>query len=265
MSATSDQTTGSAPAIAGPRRPALPRPTAMRLARGEYDRFTTQLRQLSPRDWARPTSCPDWDVHAMACHVLGMAEFAASVPEQLRQLRAARRAGGLFVDALTSLQVDKHIGRTPEDVVARLSEVGPKAAAGRRRTPALVRRIPLADQPVDERGCVTESWTVGYLTDVILTRDTWTHRGDIAGAVDRPLALSPEHDGVLVADVVAEWAARHGQPCTLTLTGPAGGRWELNGNAGGDAASLELDAVEFCRILSGRGAGAGLLATRVPF
>jgi hypothetical protein len=67
-----------------------------------------------------------------------------------------------------------------------------------------------------------------------------------------------------VADIVAEWAGRHRQPCELTLTGPAGGTWTFDGT-GGDPAVLELDAVEFCRVLSGRGTGDGLLATRVPF
>jgi uncharacterized protein (TIGR03083 family) len=242
----------------------------MRLAAVEYDRFVDQLHQLPPDDWSRPTACPAWDVHAMACHVLGMAEFAASVPEQLRQMRAARKAGGLFIDALTALQVDKHIDRSPGDVVARLAAVGPRAAAGRRRTPAVVRRIRLAGQPVDEQGAQTETWTLGFLTDVILTRDTWMHRSDIAEAAGRPMTLTPDHDGVLVADIAAEWAARHRQPCALSLTGPAGGSWNFNGGDGGDGGdggveALELDAVAFCRTLSGRADGTGLLTTRVPF
>lgn len=238
----------------------------MRLAAHEYDRFVAQLRELSPEDWSRPTPCPAWDVHAMACHVLGMAEFAASVPEQMRQMRAARKAGGLFIDALTALQVDKHITRTPDDVVARMTEVVPRAAAGRRRTPSLVRRIPLKGQPVDESGTRTETWALGYLTDVILTRDTWMHRSDVAAATGRVMTLTAEHDGVLVADVAAEWAGRHGRPCTLTLTGPAGGTWTFSGTGvAGEPTALELDTVEFCRILSGRGSGAGLLTTRVPF
>ena len=37
--------------------------------------------------------------------------------------------------------------------------------------------------------------------------------------------LTADHDGVIVADVVAEWARRHGQPYQLKLTGPAGGSW----------------------------------------
>ncbi|MEO7981693.1 MAG: maleylpyruvate isomerase family mycothiol-dependent enzyme [Sporichthyaceae bacterium] len=244
----------------------LPRHVAMRLAAHEYDLFVDQLRELSPEDWSRPTDCPAWDVHAMACHVLGMAEFAASVPEQVRQSLAARRAGGMFVDGLTAVQVDKHASRPPADVVARLAVVGPKAAAGRRRTPSLVRRFPLAGQPVEETGTQTEKWSLGYLTDVILTRDTWMHRSDIAAATGRSMTLTPEHDGVLVADIAAEWAGRHGQSCTLTLTGPAGGSWAFGGlGAAGERPALVLDAVEFLRILAGRGSGDGLLATRVPF
>ncbi len=73
--------------------------------------------------------------------------------------------------------------------------------------------------------------------------------------------MTPEHDGRIVADVVVEWAGRHGQPFRLTLTGPAGGRW--TSGTGGE--ELELDAVEFCRITSGRGAGEGLLGVAVPF
>jgi uncharacterized protein (TIGR03083 family) len=104
-----------------------------------------------------------------------------------------------------------------------------------------------------------ERWAMGYLVDVILTRDTWMHRVDIARAVGIDMELTPDHDGVLVADVVAEWARRHGKPCSLTLTGPAGGSWSW----GTGGPTIELDAVEFCRGLSGRGRPA--LDTEVPF
>jgi hypothetical protein len=113
-------------------------------------------------------------------------------------------------------------------------------------------------QPAGDR---LEPWTFGYLIDVILSRDPWMHRIDIARATGRDLVLTADHDGVLVADVAAEWAERHGQACTLTLTGPAGGSW-VRGTGG---PQLELDAVEFCRLLSGRGRGDGLLNIPVPF
>jgi uncharacterized protein (TIGR03083 family) len=254
-------TTATAP-VAAPWRPALDRALAMRLAREEYALFSDQLRRLTPQDWSRVTCCPAWDVHAMVCHVVGMAEMSASPLETWRQMRAAKRAGGVFVDALTDVQMRKHAHRSPEELVARSQQVGPKAARGRRRTPALVRRRTMGiEQPVDNTSERTEPWTMGYLIDVILTRDTWMHRSDIAAATGRDMVLTAEHDGVLVADIVKEWAARHGQPVTLTLLGPAGGSWSL----GSGGAAYELDAVEFCRILSGRGDGGGLLATQVPF
>jgi uncharacterized protein (TIGR03083 family) len=254
-------TAPAAPARTGPRQPELAHAVARRLAAGEYARFVAQLRELAPGDWARPTACPAWDVHAMACHVLGMAEFAASPLEQARQFRAAKRADGLFLDALTALQVSKHIHRSPADIVERLATVSPRAARARARTPWLIRQLRMSDQPVDDTGVNTEDWALGYLTEVILTRDTWMHRTDIAGAAGRPLTLTTGHDGALVADVAEEWAQRHGQPCDLTLGGLAGGRWRWG--TGGPA--YDLDAVEFCRMVSGRGPGDGLLATRVPF
>jgi hypothetical protein len=90
------------------------------------------------------------------------------------------------------------------------------------------------------------------------------HRVDLAQATGRPLLLTPDHDGVIVADVVAEWAGRHRRPYHLTLTGSAGGFW--SSGVADEADHLTLDAIEFCRVLSGRGDGSGLLATtRVPF
>jgi hypothetical protein len=96
---------------------------------------------------------------------------------------------------------------------------------------------------------------------VILTRDPWMHRIDISRATGAVPVLTPEHDGVLVADVVGEWAQRHGQPFALNLAGPAGGSWTV----GTGAESINLDAVQFCRTVSGRAAGEGLLTTEVPF
>jgi hypothetical protein len=80
-------------------------------------------------------------------------------------------------------------------------------------------------------------------------------------ALGREPVLRAEHDGRIVADVVAEWARRHGQPFELMLTGAAGGRFVV-GDAG---EAIAMDAVEFCRVLSGRRQGEGLLATVVPF
>jgi hypothetical protein len=143
-------------------------------------------------------------------------------------------------------------------VIERFAAVAPRAVRARRRTPAPMRSAVRLkqDPPFD-----SERWQYGFLVDVIFTRDPWIHRLDISRATNREVLLTAEHDGRLVADVVAEWARRHGKPFTLVLGGIAGGSW----HAGDGGEVIELDALEFCWILSGRAPGSGLLATRVPF
>jgi uncharacterized protein (TIGR03083 family) len=246
--------TGSA---APPRRSAFEPATAMRFAATEYGRYLDQLRSLDAADWTRSTDCPAWDVRAMAGHCLGMVQFAASLKAMARQNVTATRRGGVFIDALTDLQVQDNAGLSTEELLARYAELAPRAVRGRRRRCAVMGQAPMPGTQVI--GGVPERWTFGYVFATILTRDTWMHRVDTARATGRDLVLTPEHDGALVADVVAEWAGRHGQPYALTLTGPAGGRWGTGGP------ELELDAIEFCRVLSGRGHGDGLLEVEVPF
>jgi len=246
-------------ALTEPLTAALPRQTAMRLAATEYQRFADLLRSLQPDDWAKPTECAGWDVREMAAHMLGMVEMAASFRENNRQVKLARSRGGVFIDALTGLQVDERRHMTPAQITSRFAERAPKAARARRRAPGFIRRRTMPD--VQEVGGRDEAWTIGYCIDIILTRDPWMHRGDLARATGAPHVLTADHDGVIVADVVAEWAARHGRPYALHLTGPAGGRW----SSGDGGAEIEADAVEFCRGLSGRGRADGLLATPVPF
>jgi len=152
-----------------PRVAALPRGTAMRLAATEYQRFADLLRSLGPDDWAKPTECPGWDVRTMAAHALGMVEMAASIRETNRQLKLARSRGGLFIDALTALQVEERTGMTPAQITAQFAARAPRAARARRRTPGFISRrtMPVLQQV----GGREEAWTIGYLIDVILTRD----------------------------------------------------------------------------------------------
>jgi hypothetical protein len=170
--------------------------------------------------------------------------------------------GGLYIDALTQLQVDERAGWTPERITERYAARAAKATAGRRRTPGFVRSRTMPQ--AQEMNGVTEPWTLGYLIDVILTRDPWMHRMDIAAATGTPPRLTADHDGVIVADVVAEWAGRHGKDFELTLTGPAGGTWR----SGANGPSWTLDAVDFCRAISRRPASLtldDLMNTEVPY
>jgi uncharacterized protein (TIGR03083 family) len=240
-----------------PRQPQLARELAVRLAATEYERVADLLDGLTPDRWLAPTDCPPWDVRAMAGHMLGMMQMTASIPEMVRQqataTRRAKRAGGEVIDSLTALQVEKNAGLTPQALIDELRHLAPRAVRARRRAPGLIRGQSFRDQD--------EWWTVGYLFDVILTRDPFLHRVDICRATGVEMTATAEHEGAIVDDVVREWAGRHGSAFDLTLTGPAGGHWQ-EGEAG---QPITMDALEFCRVLSGRAPASGLLTTPVPF
>jgi uncharacterized protein (TIGR03083 family) len=243
---------------------------AMQLQAAELDRTLELLSALDDTDWATQTECPDWDVRQMYLHVLGACEAGASMRENLHQMRAAKRhqksEGGPLEAGLSAVQVRDRLDLTPAELLDRLTAIAPVTVRKRTKLPALLRRVTMK---VD--GPVIESWSLGYLVDTIYLRDLWMHRVDAARATGRELVLSGDHDGRVVADVVAEWARRHGQAFTLTLTGPAGGTYSSSGSPSSTASTgppvddLHLDAVEFCRILAGRADGPGLLGTIVPF
>jgi uncharacterized protein (TIGR03083 family) len=228
-----------------------------RAADEEYRRLLDLLGELDESEWSAPTDCTEWDVKAMVAHLAGGAAWAASIPELLRQQRLGKRLlpGADAVDGMNAVQVQERADRTPEQLVAELADLVPRALRTRARIPRPLRALPVPFGPP------LGTKPVGYLMDRILTRDEWLHRIDICRATGREPLLTADHDGRLVDDVVAEWADTHGQPFELVLTGPAGGRWQRG--AGGE--HLEVDAAEFCRIVSGRAPGEGLLATRVNF
>jgi uncharacterized protein (TIGR03083 family) len=229
---------------------------ATEIAAEEYRRFGELLRLLRPDEWSLPTDCPDWDVHLLAAHVLGATEANAHPTEMTRQLWRGRSGVATDVDAVNAYQVARRRDLTSVEVVRRYSRAVPAAVHWRARLAWTVGRL-----PVRVGSPVHETWTAAYLLDVVYTRDTWMHRVDVARATGRPLRLTHDHDGRLVADLVADWVRRHRTPVRLELTGPAGGTFVH----GRDGEALTHDAVEFARVLSGRVPGTGLLAATVPF
>jgi len=233
---------------------------AMSLQTTELERAIALLHTLDTEQWSTQTVCPDWDVRRMWLHVLGACEAGASMRENMHQMRAARKRQkelGVPLEAgLSATQVAEREDLTPDELVDRLERVAPKTITGRARTPRPMRAIKMSiDAPV------VEKWALGYLIDVIYLRDVWMHRVDTVDATGAELVLTPDHDGRIVADVVAEWARRHGEPFELELTGAAGGNYR----AGDGGEPIVIDAVEFCSLLAGRGEATGLLTTIVPF
>ena len=152
--------------------------------------------------------------------MLGMVEMAASMRDRSRQRRAATVDGNIDIDRLTALQVSERSSWSGPAISDRFAARAPKAVRGRRMTPGFIRRQTMVGGVING---AEEPWTLGYLTDIILTRDPWMHRLDICIALDQTPHPTPRHDGVIVADVVSEWADRHGKDFTLHLTGPPAG------------------------------------------
>jgi len=234
-------------------------PTVWRAATDEYRRFVGLLCELEPHDWAKPTDCTRWDVRQVALHVLGATEANASPRELLHQFRAGlplnrEIESHHWVDGINEHQVRERQHLTPHQLIQRMNTAWPKAVWGRRLAPPPLRWLPVPfGAPI--------GWhPLTYLLREGFTRDVWMHRIDIARATGKELVQTPGHDGRLVAGIVAEWAATHGEPFVATLGGAAGGLYAQ----GSDGEQIAMDAVDFCRILAGRGEGHGVLKHKLP-
>ena len=237
----------------------IARPEARTLAEEEFVRFAELVASLTPEEWETDTDCTGWDVRRMVLHVLGSADAQASVRQFLHQMRRGLPLNKQidshhWVDGLNELQIRERTNLTDDEVVAQLRAIGPRAVKGRWGTPPPMRYLPIPFGP-------PIGWApLKYLLDVGFTRDVWAHRIDIHAVIGRPMHLTAEHDGRLVADIVGEWASVHGQPFELVLTGPAGGTFTQG--TGGE--HVEIDATDFIRVLAGRLPGTGVLSHPLP-
>ena len=234
--------------------PSLTHPEATAMAVFEQERFLTLVESLAPADWEQPTACPLWNVRQMVAHVTGAAAGYAHWSQFRRQYspfvqRPYRQAGFSLLDALNQIQVDDRSTASPADLLAELREVGPRAIATRKRLPALVRaaRLPLP---------VLGVMPLGYLTDLIYTRDMWMHRLDICRATGREMVQTSWHDGRITALVVRDLARKltpklAGQAVMYELTGTSGGCWSLGENAS-PGATITMNVLDFHLLASGR-------------
>jgi uncharacterized protein (TIGR03083 family) len=221
----------------------------VRLAQTEADRWIRLVDGFSVEDWQRPSGCEGWTVADLVRHLIGQAEQLSSFPAALRQSRAGKKLarGRALIDGITEHQVASRAQVPPAQLANHLASALPRAAKARESWPRTSTRLGMRIEVPHPSDIVKERWTFAYMSQV-MTRDLWMHRADLDTAGVRPLQLSPEHDGRIVADVVADWAHRHGGPFDLTLTGPAGGHWQVPG----DGPAFEQEAVQFCRGLFGR-------------
>ncbi len=96
-----------------------------------------------------------------------------------------------------------------------------------------------------------------------LDADDWARPTDCTGWDVRALALHILGSAEAQAsprELIHQWASTHGQPFTLSATGPAGGNYRQGDNG----EHVDIDAVELCRVFTGRTAGTGVLTNPLP-
>jgi len=228
-------------------------PEADLLAAAVYTALVTDITNLTDEDWRRPTDCVGWTIRDVVAHLVGAAQGHASLPTFIRQYGWGfvhrRSFAGSSLDAMNQHQIDSLSRDSTDTLIQKLVETAPKAVAGRSRRARLIGWAPISVEEAGSwyQGMPTKT-TMGELCAVVLTRDAWAHHLDLARALGVTPRLDPQVDGRIIADIAADWATRHGQPVTLTLTGDAGGTFRF-GTAG---ETLSLDAFDFARVMAGR-------------
>jgi uncharacterized protein (TIGR03083 family) len=233
---------------------------AMQITAVENRKFGELMETLSPTHWSTATECTLWDVRAMAAHLVGSAASQASPREFWRQKRGGRPIckeldSPLWWDGMNELQVRERASSTTEQLITEWTTVSAKALKSRTKMSRPIAGLKLLNlpEPVGRQ-------PLSYLFDIGFTRDVWAHRIDIAHAI----AMEPDHDAVhdgrILADIIAEWAATHGEPFTLVLDGPAGGTF-VRGIGGEE---VHISVVDFVRTLTERTTASGILQHTLP-
>jgi hypothetical protein len=168
----------------------------------------------------------------MAAHLVGSAAGQASPLEFLRQKRGGKpickELGSPFWwDGMNELQVRERASATTEQLISGWTTVSAKALKSRTKMPRPIAGLKLLNLP-------------------------------------EPVGRQPDHDaahdGRILADIIAEWAATHRKPLTLVLDGPTGGTF-VHGTGGEE---VHISVVDFVRTLAERTTASGVLRHTLP-
>lgn len=235
--------------------PALSHDEAVSMAKLELERFLAVVTSLSDDDWEKPTACTLWSVRQIVAHVTGACASHAYWSEFRHQgsskvQRPYRARGFSFLDSMNQVQVDDRAFATPAALIDELRRVGPRAIATRARLPWLLRVLRV---PLPALGGIVP---IGYLTDLIYTRDMWMHRLDLCRATGREMVMTSGHDGRIVALIVRDLERKLATTLRTTsvvyhLSGKIGGMWQLGAKVS-PVATIQLDVLDFNLLASGR-------------
>ncbi|MFC9695049.1 maleylpyruvate isomerase family mycothiol-dependent enzyme [Kribbella sp. NPDC056951] len=226
------------------------RPQCAEHRAAELEAWHDLLASINGSEWQRRTVCDEWDVADIAGHMIGQAEdvnIPWSFPRRMRKAKRAYPTKPKF-DRHMMVQADEHRGTPPDELRSTFDQVWAKATRKILRNPGLVRRMSFS---VDEYPGF--SLDLGYVQDILLSRDLWMHRDDICQALGRPFDAG-RYGEEMIAQVMRDvidgpfWGDR--PAVDVELTGQGGGTYRLGrGEPVGHAA---VDAVGYMRTLSGR-------------
>lgn len=109
-----------------------PRAAAGAQSMQEYAALLASLRALPSSAWSAPTDCTGWTVRDIVAHVVGAAEDSARPWVQARHYLPAlvRDRNRLLVDKVNDAQLADRRTATPDELMAELESLAPKAARG---------------------------------------------------------------------------------------------------------------------------------------
>lgn len=244
--------------------PGLTHQEAVEIAAEELRRFQALIEGLEDDDWKQQTACALWTVKDIVAHQAAHVSSVTSVGAFMSQanplvMHPYRKNGMNMLDAMNQAQVDLRHQYTSEQLISEIRETTQRSLQGRDHLPAFVRSLVLPMPGFDQPK------SLGYLFDVIYTRDMWMHRIDICHATGRKMLIDLNHDGRIVALAVKDLAEKskyglHGRAAVLKLTGAAGGSYRIGGNVA-PTATIEMDVLTFAVLTSGREKAANLLTS----
>ena len=236
-----------------------PEATSARRGRGRPHGVRAPLADRRRTGPDRPTA-PLWDVRAMAGHVLGMTETFSALG-QVRLVRcgppASERATARSSTASPPSRSIATAGLSTGELIDRLEAVGPVAARWR-ASRRLMRHIPIKEE-IDG---AKETWKMGYARrhhphPRHLDAPSRHRQGHRQAHGAHPRARRPHRRRRRRR--VGPAATASPAPCTSPV------RWAAPSPRATAARRSRSTRSSFCRILSGRGTGEGLLAQQVPF
>jgi uncharacterized protein (TIGR03083 family) len=181
--------------------PGIKQPEATALGESQNRALLHTLYTLDDAQWAAPTDCEGWTVKDIASHLLGWAEALVSLKETRAQVGAAfkrRKELGNILDAQNQVQADAGRRISTEELLLRLEEALPRMVKRRAAWGRYGKHVPIWGPPFGFSN-------LGYLCNVIFTRDYFMHRIDIARATQTELELG---SGPEVGRGPSGWSSR---------------------------------------------------------